>query len=83
MRSDEELTRRYRQKVYVGRSRREGRKQPSLEDALKHAYAQASTGSKAEAGGRPDDEVAYRVLDIWAVGTNPLSEYIVAVEVDT
>jgi hypothetical protein len=83
MKSDEDLTKRYRQKVYVGRSRREGRVQPSLETALKHAYDQASTDSKAKAGGgRRDEEATYRVLDIWAVGTNPLSEYIVAVERD-
>lgn len=84
MRSDEELTRRYRQTVYVGRSRREGRRQPSLESAIKNAYSQASKEAKADGGGsRPDGEIAYRVLDIWAVGTNPLSEYIVAVGVDT
>jgi hypothetical protein len=84
MKSDEELTRRYRQTVYLGRSRRVGRKLPSVERAIKNAYDQAAKEAKAGAGrGKPDDEVVYRVLDIWAVGTNPLSEYIVAVGADT
>ena len=84
MKSDEELTRRYRQTVYLGRSRRAGRKQPSVESAIKNAYDQAAKEAKGRASrGKPDDEVVYRVLDIWAVGTNPLSEYIVAVGVDT
>jgi hypothetical protein len=82
MRSDEELTRRYRKKVYVGRSKGDDRKQPSLEQALKNAYSQAMTARTAESGDE-GDEVAYRVIDIWAVGRNPLSEYIVSVEAET
>jgi hypothetical protein len=81
MKSDEELTKRYRQKVYVGRSRREGRKQPSLEAAIKNAYRQAAADTKAKAGGiTPEADIEYRVLDIWAVGKNPLSDYIVALK---
>jgi hypothetical protein len=84
MRTDEELTKRYRQKVYVGRSRRQGRKQPSLESAIKDAYDQAAADRRAKAGGiTPEADIEYRVLDIWAVGKNPLSDYIVALGADT
>ena len=47
---------------------------PSLKSAVKDAYTQASAANRGAAG----EPKVYRVVDIWAVGTNPLSEYIVA-----
>jgi hypothetical protein len=78
--SDKDLTQRYRKKVYLGRSGRKGRTIPSLEKALKQAYDAAAKEAPAARGKK--EERRYRVLDIWAVGTNPLSEYIVSIEVD-
>ena len=80
MKSDEELTRRYRQQVYVGRSKRSGRAAPSLEKALANAYEQAPKPKKEK---KSEEVTYYRVIDIWAGGTNPLSEYIVVVAADT
>jgi hypothetical protein len=78
MDTDEKVTRRYRKKVYVGRSQGDRRKKPSFEEALQHAYEQAPKPK-----GDSPKPTRYRVLDIWAVGTNPLSEYIVAIEAET
>jgi hypothetical protein len=82
MDTDEKVTRRYRKKVYVGRSQASGRKKPSFEEALQHAYDQAPKPKKPASGEAPKP-TRYRVLDIWAVGTNPLSEYIVAIEAES
>jgi hypothetical protein len=80
MPNDEDLKRRYEQETFIGRSKRARMRQPSLKNAVKDAYDQAVR----EKGGAAAGEVkAYRVLDIWAVGTNPLSEYIVALGPDS
>jgi hypothetical protein len=80
MQDDDDLKKRYEQEAFIGRSKRARMRRPSLKSAVKDAYDQAV----AARGGAPAGEVkAYRVLDIWAVGTNPLSEYIVALGPDT
>jgi hypothetical protein len=70
--TDEEISARYDHKVYVGRSERARIRQPSLKNALKLAY------DKAKADSTTGQLQTFRVLDIWAVGTNPIHEYIVA-----
>lgn len=75
MKTDDEVKQRYDHEAFIGRSKRAPLRRPSLKSAVKHAYDQAVA---ADDGMQPDDAKVYRVLDIWAVGTNPLSEYIVA-----
>lgn len=75
MQTDEELRNRYDHDAYIGHSKRAGMRRPSLKHAVKDAYDQAVA---ADGGAAAGEVKAYRVLDIWAVGTNPLSEYIVA-----
>jgi hypothetical protein len=70
--TDEEIAGRYEHKTYVGRSKRARIRQPSLKVALKDAY------TKAKADNEAGKLQTFRVLDMWAVGTNPLTEYIVA-----
>jgi hypothetical protein len=70
--TDEEIAARYEHKVYVGRSKRARIRKPSANGALKDAYTRAKAENDA------GKEQAFRVLDMWAVGTNPLTEYIVA-----
>jgi hypothetical protein len=73
MESDDDLTRRYRKTVHVGRSKRKNDDEPpTLDEALRDAYDKASGGR----GGK------YRLLDIWVRGDNPLSEVIVSLEKD-
>jgi hypothetical protein len=67
------LTQRYRERVYLGRSRRKQNKAPSLEDAVEDAY------NDAKKAGKPGP---YRLVDIWVDGTNPLTEYIVVLATD-
>jgi hypothetical protein len=78
--TDDDLRKRYDNDAYIGRSKRAGMRRPSLKNAVKDAYDQAVA---AEAGAAAGEVKRYRVLDIWAVGTNPLSEYIVALGRDT
>ena len=49
---------------------------PSLKGAIKEAYKQAKVDKQPGALQR------YRVVDIWAIGTNPIHEYIVALGPD-
>jgi hypothetical protein len=58
--------------VYIGRSHRARIRPPTLKGAIKDAYEQAKTDKD------PGAQQRYRVVDIWAVGTNPIHEYIVA-----
>ena len=74
--TDDELAGRYENKVYVGRSHRAPLRRPSLQSAIKQAYEQAKVDKDPGALQR------YRVVDIWAVGTNPIHEYIVALGPD-
>jgi hypothetical protein len=69
--TDDELTGRYGDNVYFGRSQRARLRRPSLKSAIKDAYEQAKVEKTPGATQR------YRVVDIWAVGTNPIHEYIV------
>jgi hypothetical protein len=80
MPNDDDLRKRYEHEAFIGRSKRARMRQPSLKHAVKDAYDQAvaARGDSAAGGVK-----AYRVLDIWAVGTNPLSEYIVALGPDS
>lgn len=80
MQTDDDLRKRYDDEAYIGRSRRARMRRPSLKSAVKDAYDQAVAANGGAAAG---EVKAYRVLDIWAVGTNPLSEYIVALGRDT
>ena len=74
--TDDELAGRYENKVYVGRSQKARIRRPSLKHAIKDAYEQAKVDKEPGAPQR------YRVVDIWAVGTNPIHEYIVALGPD-
>jgi hypothetical protein len=76
--TDEELAGRYSDKVYIGRSHGARMRvlKPSLKGAIKDAYKQAKVDKEPGAPQR------YRVVDIWAVGTNPIHEYIVALGPD-
>jgi hypothetical protein len=69
--TDEEILGRYEGKAYVGRSEGGRMRKPSLRSAIKAAHE----GAKAESPS--GKRQTYRVLDIWAVGTNPIHEYIV------
>jgi hypothetical protein len=73
--TDDELRRRYDSEAYIGRSTRARMRRPTLKKAVSDAYRKAAAANGGTAAG---EAKAYRVLDIWAVGTNPLSEYIVA-----
>jgi hypothetical protein len=74
--TNEDLTGRYDHKVYIGRSHRAALRTPSLQAAIKDAYQQAKVD-------KPEGEPQrYRVVDIWATGTNPIHEFIVALGVD-
>jgi hypothetical protein len=64
----DKLTARYRERVYVGRSRRKPSKAPSLEEAVEDAYNEAK---------KADKPGPYRLVDVWVDGTNPLTDYIV------
>ena len=70
--TDEEVRKRYEGETFIGRSKRARMMKPSLKRAVSAAYKEASATN-----GGTSEAKAYRVLDIWAVGTNPLSEYIV------
>ena len=72
----DDLTDRYDHKVYIGRSHRVRLRRPSLQAAIKDAYTQAKDDKTTGAQQR------YRVVDMWAVGTNPIHEFIVALGVD-
>ena len=61
----------YRESIFVGRSGPEDEGGPTLEKAFEDAYERAKAGGK-----RPP----FKVLDTWVNGTNPLSEYIVALK---
>jgi hypothetical protein len=74
--TDEELAARYEDKVYVGRSHKARLRQPSLKNAIKDGY------EKAKVDKDPGVQQRYRVVDIWAVGTNPIHEYIVVLGPD-
>jgi hypothetical protein len=74
--NNEDFAGRYDHKVYIGRSHRAPLRTPSLQAAIKDAYEQAKT-DKA-----PGAQQRYRVVDIWATGTNPIHEYIVALGAD-
>jgi hypothetical protein len=74
--TNEELTGRYDHKVYIGRSHKAPLRTPSLQAAIKDAYKQAKDDKE------PGAQQRYRVVDIWAVGTNPIHEFIVALGVD-
>jgi hypothetical protein len=74
--TDQEIIGRYDGKAYVGRSRGARMRKPSLRSAIKDAHEQAKADHPA------GKERMYRVLDIWAVGTNPIHEYIVALGPD-
>jgi hypothetical protein len=77
--TNNELRKRYGDEAYFGRSKRAPMRPPSLKRAVKDAYDQAA----ATGGGAATGEKVYRVVDIWAVGTNPLSEYIVVLGQDS
>ena len=79
MPSDDDLRKRYDHEAYIGRSKRARMRAPSLKSAVKDAYTQASAANRGATG----EPKVYRVVDIWAVGTNPLSEYIVALGPDS
>lgn len=79
MPTNNELRKRYGDEAFFGRSRRARMRPPSLKRAVKDAYTQAATTG----GGAASGEKMYRVVDIWAVGTNPLSEYIVVLGRDS
>jgi hypothetical protein len=64
----DELTARYRERVYLGRSTRKSSKAPSLEEAVEEAYKDAKKAKKPG---------PYRLVDVWVEGTNPLTDYIV------
>jgi hypothetical protein len=77
--TDKDLMDRYQEKVYIGRShgaRPRMLRKPTLKGAIKDAYTQAKADKEPGAPQR------YRVVDIWAVGTNPIHEYIVALGPD-
>jgi hypothetical protein len=69
----DKLTAKYRERVYVGRSRRGRDKVPSLEEAVEDAY------KDARKAGKPGP---YRLMDVWVDGTNPLTDYIVVLTSD-
>ena len=62
--------------MYIGHSHRARMRRPSLNGAIKNAYKQAKEDKEPGAPKR------YRVVDIWAIGTNPIHEYIVALGPD-
>ena len=74
--TDDELAASYENKVYVGRSHKAPLRRPSLNNAIKNAYEQAKVDKE------PGAQKRYRVVDIWAVGTNPIHEYIVVLGQD-
>ena len=61
----------YRQSIFVGRSSADDQGGPTLEKAFEDAYERAKAGGK---------KPPFKVLDTWVHGTNPLSEYIVALK---
>lgn len=69
----DKLTAKYRERVYVGRSRRKGDRTPSLEEAIEDAYMDAKKA------GKPGP---YQLLDVWVDGTNPLTDYIAVLKTD-
>jgi hypothetical protein len=68
--NDIDPTEDYRDRVYVGRSR-SADPEFSLEKAFEDAYEKAKGAGKAG---------PFQVLEIWVDGTNPLSDYKVAVK---
>ena len=56
--------------TWTGRSRREGDKNPSFDEALEDAYRQA----RDQYG---DEPLYLRVIDFYFTGTNPITEYVV------
>jgi hypothetical protein len=75
--TDDEVRKRYDGETFIGRSKRARIMKPSLRRAVSAAYREASATNAGSS-----DAKAYRVLDIWAIGTNPLSEYIVVLGPD-
>jgi hypothetical protein len=70
-----DLTQEYRERIFVGESRRRDDTEPTLEDAFDDAWNQAS-GSGVEPGTR------LHVLDTEVYGQNPIDTYRVIVKVD-
>jgi hypothetical protein len=70
-----DLTQEYREKIFVGESRRTEENEPTLEDAFDDAWRQAS-------GGGVEPGTRMHLLDTEAYGQNPINTYRVIVKVD-